>query len=309
MRAETSRSLIINADDFGYNDAITQGILQGFRSGLVTSTSAMVNIDGSPERIAAAHLAEPGLPIGLHLNLTSGRPVLPADQVPHLVRPDGRFFPFEELLVRISDIPLEEVRREARAQAERLRASGGAFDHIDYHQQVMALSNAYFEIVVELAREYCVPVRQPALAPVRGRLKASRLGSLSRVLGFVVSGSLRHPIRMLHFFSQINSVQRKQLAASLGSTDWFVGAFFEDPTLENFATILRQLPAGLSEMMSHPALDAPELYSMPENYRSARPCELAVLLDPRSRAEVDRLAIHLTDFSAARNSGERIANT
>jgi predicted glycoside hydrolase/deacetylase ChbG (UPF0249 family) len=167
----------------------------------------------------------------------------------------------------------------------------------------MALSNTYFEIVAELAREFRVPVRQPALAPVSGRLKASRLGSLSRVLGFVAGGSLRHPIRMLQFFSQIIPAQRKQLAAGLGSTDWFVGAFFEDPTLENFATILRQLPAGLSEMMSHPAVEAPELYSMPENYRSARPCELAVLLDPRAREEVDRQAIRLTDFSAARNSG------
>jgi len=65
------RFLIINTDDSGYNNAIAKGILKGYREGLITSTSAMVNGPGAPKRIAAAHGSNPNLPTGLHLNLTS----------------------------------------------------------------------------------------------------------------------------------------------------------------------------------------------------------------------------------------------
>lgn len=294
------RSLIINADDFGYNDAITQGILKGYREGLITSTSAMMNIDGAPERVAEAHRSEPSLPIGLHLNLTAGRPVLPHTQIPHLTDPHGSFYPFEDLLLRLADIPPEEARAELFAQARLLLETGVQFDHIDCHQQVMAMYNPFIEIVVDLARKFQVPVRQPSLAPVRGRLSSEKLSSLSEVAGFVLRTGLHHPKRMMHFLRYLDPRWRKQAAAGVGTTDWFVGAFFGDPTPGNFSAILRQLRPGTSELMTHPAIAADELYHMEEAYRSERVRELEVLLDPRARAEVKRLGIRLIDFSAVR---------
>ncbi|HMD88600.1 MAG TPA: ChbG/HpnK family deacetylase [Anaerolineaceae bacterium] len=300
--ASNLRSLIINADDFGYNDAITQGILLGYREGLITTTSAMVSIPGAPERVAIAHALEPTLPIGLHLNMTAGRPVLPAARVRHLVRPDGTFFPMEAVYPRLSEIPLDEVRAEATAQAELLLEWGVSFDHIDYHGHFMALSTPLFEIVVELACKYHVPVRQPILKIVPGRFMIGSLNSLGDTLRLIPSIFLqypRYPMRFLHEFKSHR--QLRQVAAKLGSPDWFISAFFADPTLGNFSAILHQLPPGLSELMVHPALEAPELYTMDEGYRAERPKELGVLLNPRARLEVERLAIRLTDFSAAIN--------
>jgi len=57
------RYLIVNADDFGMSRGISDGILDAYRNGIVTSTSIMV--DG-PAAIYAARLASK------HINLTVG---------------------------------------------------------------------------------------------------------------------------------------------------------------------------------------------------------------------------------------------
>lgn len=73
--------LIVNADDFGGGAVANERIVECFASGAITSTSAMVYMQGSA---AAATLARgAGMDIGLHLNLTQ-----PFDgpSVPHDVR-------------------------------------------------------------------------------------------------------------------------------------------------------------------------------------------------------------------------------
>ncbi|BFU93244.1 MAG: hypothetical protein NTAFB01_44310 [Nitrospira sp.] len=62
--------LIINADDYGRNRAVTDNTLKCFVSGRVTSASAMVFMADS-ER-AAESAKECGLETGLHLNFTLG---------------------------------------------------------------------------------------------------------------------------------------------------------------------------------------------------------------------------------------------
>lgn len=296
-----TRFLIINADDFGYNDAITQGILKGFSEGLITSTSAMVNISGAPKRIAAAHASQPDLPIGLHINLTAGRPVLPPQQIPHLVDSNGVFLSYQTILPYLTEIPLDEIRSEVFAQAWLLNQCGIAFDHIDYHQHILALSPSLFEVAVELGSANHVPVRQPILKIVPGRYKVSGIHNFNKIVKGMVRAFWRNPQSMARFLALIYSYRHLNLAAArIDTPDWFISAFFSDPTLENFCAILRQLPPGLSELVTHPALNAAELYTMEEDYRAERPLELAVLLDPRARAEVVRQGIRLVDFSAAR---------
>ena len=65
------RALIINADDLGYDPAVTRGILRSMREGVVSSATFMVNTPYSEAAAREAH----GLHIGLHLNLARGLPV------------------------------------------------------------------------------------------------------------------------------------------------------------------------------------------------------------------------------------------
>src|SRR6059058_816174 len=99
------RKLILNADDLGYDPAVTRGILESMRGGVVTSATLMVNLPYSEEAAAAAK----GLAIGLHLNLARGEPV--AKDFPRsLLGPDGGF-----VEPRAGALSAEAVERETLA--------------------------------------------------------------------------------------------------------------------------------------------------------------------------------------------------
>src|SRR5262245_60598211 len=63
-----SRSLIINADDFGRSSGVNLGIITAYEWGIVTSASLMVRWPAATEaaRYAQAH---PALSLGLHVDL------------------------------------------------------------------------------------------------------------------------------------------------------------------------------------------------------------------------------------------------
>ena len=104
--------LIVNADDFGRTQDVSRGIRAAHLKGIVTSTTCMMNL---PDTISDIHLAlveTPKLGMGVHLNLTAGKPMLPADQVKDLCRPDGSFLGQTELYSRRNQVDLKQIAAE-----------------------------------------------------------------------------------------------------------------------------------------------------------------------------------------------------
>lgn len=66
--------IIINADDFGMSKGCNYGILESFLSGPLTSTSIMMNMNATNHAIKLSKTYR-DLPIGLHLNITVGKPL------------------------------------------------------------------------------------------------------------------------------------------------------------------------------------------------------------------------------------------
>ena len=56
-------NLVVTADDLGLSPAVTKGILESHRRGIVRSTSLIVTADSSAEAAAQARI-EPDLEIG-----------------------------------------------------------------------------------------------------------------------------------------------------------------------------------------------------------------------------------------------------
>lgn len=122
----SNRTLIINADDLGYDPAVTRGILEAMRAGLVSSATLMVNTPFSEE---AARQAE-GLGLGLHLNLARGRPLSGA--IPAALLSGGAFSE-----PRAPELPAAAVEAEALAQLDRLEALlGRPATHLDVHKHL-----------------------------------------------------------------------------------------------------------------------------------------------------------------------------
>ena len=70
------RTLVVNADDFGFTRDVNQGIVEAHRDGILTSTTLMA-IRRALRRRRAAGEGEPSLDIGCHLVLV-GEPPFPA---------------------------------------------------------------------------------------------------------------------------------------------------------------------------------------------------------------------------------------
>jgi predicted glycoside hydrolase/deacetylase ChbG (UPF0249 family) len=126
--------LIVNADDFGYSERISTGILHARRDGIVTATTLMTN---APHTDGAAKLARanPSFDVGVHLVLTFNPPTGDVARLRTLVDKDGKFFRPKELLAQ--NIDREEALLEYRAQYQKARRLlGRAPSHLDSHHWV-----------------------------------------------------------------------------------------------------------------------------------------------------------------------------
>lgn len=154
--------LILNADDFGYDPAVTRGIAQSMRQGVVSSTTMIVN---SPWSEDAARQAE-GLAIGLHLNLVRFR----------AVSEPGRE------LDESTALELPFVVQETRAQLDRLEALlGREATHLDVHKHAHR-APLVLEALSVVARERSLPVR--SIDPgMRASLRAAGVRTNDAFLG------------------------------------------------------------------------------------------------------------------------------
>ena len=68
------KKLIVNADDFGLSEGVCLGILKAHRDGILTSTTCMMNMENI-EKYLEMTKAYPNLGLGVHLNITVGKPL------------------------------------------------------------------------------------------------------------------------------------------------------------------------------------------------------------------------------------------
>jgi predicted glycoside hydrolase/deacetylase ChbG (UPF0249 family) len=151
-----ARQLIVNADDFGLTRGVSRGILRAHREGLVTSSTALASLPPEPELDAEA-AACPRLGLGLHLNLTWGRPVSSPQTVPSLVDAEGRFGRDRAALQERARP--DDVRRESEAQIDAFaRRFDRAPTHLDSHHHVHRLPGV-MDAIVDVVLAARLPLR------------------------------------------------------------------------------------------------------------------------------------------------------
>lgn len=221
-----ARLLILNADDFGFCNAINEAIQQSLLAGPIRSTTLMVPCPWAAHamRFLAGH---PEIPFGVHLTVISDPevyrwgPVSPRGDVPSLVGGDGNFYSFEAIHARLAHVPLRELEIEFRAQIEAVLAANLRPAHLDWHALRLSSRPDILTLMARLAREY---------------------GLALRVMGLAI----------------IEDLQRQ----GLPTIDYdFLDSYGIDPAAKpaRFTRLLRELPAGLSEWAIHPGFDNLEL--------------------------------------------------
>src|SRR5712691_6958316 len=130
------RRLVVNADDFGFSAGVNRGILEAHAAGVVSSVSVLVNTPGWEEAARLLRGAGSAFGVGLHFNLTAGRPLSAGGGLRDLR--SGRFHSLAWLVARALSgrIDRAAVAAECAAQLARLREAGVTVIHVDSHRHV-----------------------------------------------------------------------------------------------------------------------------------------------------------------------------
>lgn len=130
------KKMIITADDYGMCSIVDQAIDDCIAAGLVTTTNVIVNME---TRQAASRLRAkfPNLSIGMHWNITAGKPISKPDDICTLVNPaTGNFYNVREFFQRCKNkqVDRSHIERELRAQYDIFRDLCGTADYWNTHQ-------------------------------------------------------------------------------------------------------------------------------------------------------------------------------
>jgi predicted glycoside hydrolase/deacetylase ChbG (UPF0249 family) len=157
-----AKLLIVHADDLGMAHSINAATIKAFETGQVNSGSIMIPCPWLPE-IAAYARANPNADLGLHLTLTSEwklfrwGSVLSKDSVASLFDTNGYFYPTESEAA--SRINVKEAEAEIRAQIARAKLMGIQPTHLDSHMGTLYQTKELFEVLIRVGRENKLPMR------------------------------------------------------------------------------------------------------------------------------------------------------
>ncbi|MBN2407396.1 MAG: ChbG/HpnK family deacetylase [Elusimicrobia bacterium] len=279
------KRVIINGDDFGLTEGVNRGIIEAHREGILTSATILANgvAFGGAVRLAGENA---GLGIGIHLNISCGKPVLPAEDLPCLTRGTGKFMRNKCMLfymLMTGMIDTAEIEREFRAQAEKLISSGIRPGHIDTHHNVHAVP-AVLDIVMRLSKEY-------GISGIRSLSNPSCAGRPAGAGCFI-----GHPI--IRFLARREKEALR--AGGISFPDRIFGMWeYGRMTGDRLNNIFASLPDGTSEIVCHPgytgSADAGEYE---DRLFYAREAELGALREPSLRDRIRALEIDLAGYGS-----------
>ena len=281
MTPSQAKLLIVNADDFGITEGATDAIIECHRAGSVTSTTLMTNM---PAAAYAAQRAQenPTLGVGLHFNLTSGRP-FGAALGSSMVDSHGALLNRRDLALRAISGRLRagDVRAELQAQHAAMLALGLAPTHLDSHQHVHAIPGI-FQVVAAFAAEHGLPMRMPW--GWTGHAPGKRMARIvkERVMGTTLK--------------LLDRVRDKSVPVNDGLCSVFdLGVPPEQLTLEHYRTLLAPYRAGVIELMVHPAYVDAALMSKTA-ITGTSDAEQRLLMDPGFTRMTAALGYRLATF-------------
>jgi predicted glycoside hydrolase/deacetylase ChbG (UPF0249 family) len=160
------KRLIINADDFGLCESVNKGIVDAHTKGVLTSATIMANMPAAEHAVELAkNLTTLGL--GVHLNLTAGKPLCQDNAVKLILDSQGHFAlsPGKLALASlISGKARTAIETELASQIQWLIDKGIKPTHLDSHKHIHSFPTI-FPIVSRLAKRFGVPAIRYTFEP------------------------------------------------------------------------------------------------------------------------------------------------
>ena len=267
------RRLIVTADDFGRSADINAAVIRAHREGILTAASLMVNEEACADAVAMAKEC-PRLGVGLHLTLLCGHSTLPCERIPGLVN-ERREFGDNPFTVGaryfLRNGLRTQLRDEIAAQLEKFRTTGLRLDHINGHLHFHS-HPVVFRILMEHAGAWGIR---------RVRLTCDRFWLNMKLARGRLAWRLGHAALFRCFWWMVYPLLRRK---GIRHTRAVFGLMQDSRVDERFILqLLPRLPAGESELYSHPSLG---------QFRH----EFDALISPRVQATVRQLDIALIRY-------------
>ncbi|MFH1441740.1 MAG: ChbG/HpnK family deacetylase [Candidatus Omnitrophota bacterium] len=285
------RKIIINADDFGLSKSINKGIIKAFKEGILTNTSLLPNMPGFDNAVDLI-TENPQLPVGIHLNIFRGNPILPALKLKSLTKKGSFFNNIFIFLYSIyaGNLDFKELESECRAQIEKLLKKNISITHLDSEKH-LHLIKPIFDTTIKIAKEYGISkVRYINKIPYRNILGASG----------IFTNKFYNNL-FLNIFSKQNRLSIQK--CDLKTTDFFYGISRIDSNaiISEFKKVLLDLKNGTIEIMCHPGYIDEEWDNYPLNtekyyLNNSREAELNALISPELKELIKKSNIKLIAF-------------
>ena len=153
--------IALHSDDFGYKTYSDKKILRLLRLGRIKSVSILINMceNSSLRSLVKLVNSNPGIKVGLHLNLVEGRSMEQKAYIPSLVSGRNKFFSLKKFtsLLFLHLINPGHIEREIKVQVNALKRTGLKISFIDSHQHLHAVS-PIAEIVEKVAEKEKITV-------------------------------------------------------------------------------------------------------------------------------------------------------
>jgi hypothetical protein len=257
------RLLIVNCDDLGSSHSANVATFRSMVYGVATSATLMVPCPWARE---AARMLE-GFAIGVHLTLTCeycGYRWRGLTNGASLHDDEG-FFP-TTTEVALQRVGAADARAECRAQLETALSWGVDVTHLDTHMNVVQARTDLYEIYLDLAEEFRLPVR------MFSQEDTEKQGFRARE---------RTEARRLLFNEHIVWPWPRRTR----------DVFFEE---------IPKLPPGVSEIFAHPVLDGEELRAYDTENADIRAHDAVCLTDPTVSDLLDQHNIKRISFRELR---------
>jgi len=260
-----TKLVILSCDDLGASHASNVGVFTALHEGSATCASLMVP---APWASHAASTARPDDDIGVHLTLNSEHGLYrwgPVTHAPSLQSGEGGFPRTLEDLWEHADP--SEVMRELRSQVERAMVWGVDVTHLAPHLSAITLRPEFFDVYLELAVEYQLPIRLPStISPDRAGFP---FRSLAADEGVVFPDHFDH--------------------------DWHAGS--ERRVFES----IEALEPGVTEIHVQPAIDTPEVRAFAGADADGWIADLELVTSDRLRQRLDDAGAVMIGFGTLRD--------
>jgi predicted glycoside hydrolase/deacetylase ChbG (UPF0249 family) len=286
-----TKKLIVNADGFGFTFGNNRGILETLEVGIVKSISTNVNFPAVKEihKVAENH---PSVSIGIHLDLTVGKPVSNPTDIPSLIGKNGEFYPQNEFGKRLllRQIKRDDIERELSAQIEKLLDMQIKITHWDSHGN-QHLNPGFFYPAVKITKKYGIERmrthRHYLLTIEHNRKMVISKYYLKHLDQFIVHSFERY----LNWVARRRGMRMADRIISPGRINKM--RKFHRETWEN---LFRTLPEGVSEIYCHPGYpdDCLRKYAI---YVEQRDIERQLLLDPSLLKLAQDCGVELINFN------------